>query len=94
MERSQGKAAFWHSSAHILAQSILSVYPKAKLTIGPSIENGFYYDVDFGNYSFTEKDLIPLEKQFLSFTREKFNSKMRMCSKSDAIKYYKRKKSF
>ena len=45
----QGKMAFWHSSAHVLAQSILSIYPKAKLTIGPPIENGFYYDVDFGN---------------------------------------------
>ena len=86
----EGKAAFWHSSAHILAQSILSLYPKAKLTIGPPIENGFYYDVDFGNYSFTEKDLIPLEKQFLSFAREKFEFKMRMCSKSDALKYYKK----
>ena len=85
MERSEGKAAFWHSSAHILARVILSVYPNAKLTIGPPIENGFYYDVDFGNYSFTEKDLIPLEKQFLSFAREKFEFKMRMCSKSDAL---------
>ena len=43
----EGKAAFWHSSAHILAQSLLALYPQAKLTIGPAIENGFYYDVDF-----------------------------------------------
>ena len=43
----EGKAAFWHSSAHILAQSLISLYPQAKLTIGPAIENGFYYDVDF-----------------------------------------------
>ena len=86
----EGKAAFWHSSAHILAQSILSLYPKAKLTIGPSIENGFYYDVDFGNLSFTEKDLVPLEKKFLNFAREKFEFKMRMCSKAEALKYYKK----
>ena len=86
----EGKAAFWHSSAHILAQSILSLYPKAKLTIGPSIENGFYYDVDFGNFSFTESDLVPLEKKFLSFAREKFKFKMRMCSKAEALKYYKK----
>lgn len=46
-----GKKAFWHSSAHILAQSILDFYPNAKLTIGPAIENGFYYDVDFGDES-------------------------------------------
>ncbi len=86
----EGKAAFWHSSAHILAQSILSLYPKAKLTIGPSIENGFYYDVDFGNFSFTESDLVPLEKKFLNFAREKFKFKMRMCSKAEALKYYKK----
>ena len=49
----QGKEAFWHSSAHLLAQAILSLYPKAKLTIGPAIENGFYYDVDFGDHSIT-----------------------------------------
>ena len=86
----EGKAAFWHSSAHVLAQSILSLYPKAKLTIGPSIENGFYYDVDFGNFSFTESDLVPLEKKFLNFAREKFKFKMRMSSKAEALKYYKK----
>ena len=54
----EGKAAFWHSSAHILAQSILALYPKAKLTIGPSIESGFYYDVDFGDLSFSSKGTL------------------------------------
>ena len=73
-----------------MAQSILSLYPKAKLTIGPSIENGFYYDVDFGNFSFTESDLVPLEKKFLNFAREKFKFKMRMSSKAEALKYYKK----
>ena len=86
----EGKAAFWHSSAHILAQSLLSKYPQAKLTIGPSIENGFYYDVDFGDASFSEKDLPSLEEQFLIFAREKFEFKMRMSSKSDALKFYRK----
>ena len=86
----EGKAAFWHSSAHILAQSLLSKYPQAKLTIGPAIENGFYYDVDFGDASFSEKDLPSLEEQFLIFTREKFEFKMRMSSKSDALKFYQK----
>ena len=86
----QGKTAFWHSSAHILAQSILALYPKAKLTIGPAIENGFYYDVDFGGASFSEKDLPALEKQFLTFAREKFEFKMRMSSKADALDFYKK----
>ncbi|MDA9602690.1 threonine--tRNA ligase [Flavobacteriaceae bacterium] len=85
----QGKAAFWHSSAHILAQSLISLYPQAKLTIGPAIENGFYYDVDFGEASFSEKDLPALEKQFMTFAREKFEFKMRMSTKSDALKFYK-----
>ena len=85
----EGKAAFWHSSAHILAQSLISLYPQAKLTIGPAIENGFYYDVDFGEASFSEKDLPALEKQFMTFAREKFEFKMRMSSKSDALKFYK-----
>lgn len=52
----EGQTAFWHSSAHILAQSILALYPTAKLTIGPAIENGFYYDVDFGDATISEKD--------------------------------------
>ena len=86
----EGKAAFWHSSAHILAQSLISLYPQAKLTIGPAIENGFYYDVDFGEASFSEKDLPALEKQFMTFAREKFEFKMRMSNKSDALKFYKK----
>ena len=86
----EGKAAFWHSSAHILAQSLLSKYPQAKLTIGPAIENGFYYDVDFGDASFSEKDLPSLEEQFLIFAREKFEFKMRISSKSDALKFYQK----
>jgi threonyl-tRNA synthetase len=85
----EGKAAFWHSSAHILAQSLISLYPHAKLTIGPAIENGFYYDIDFGEASFSEKDLPALEKQFMTFAREKFEFKMRMSTKSDALKFYK-----
>ena len=86
----EGKAAFWHSSAHILAQSLLALYPQAKLTIGPAIENGFYYDVDFGGESFSEKDLPALEKQFLTFAREKFDFKMRMSSKAEAVEFYKK----
>ena len=66
----EGKQAFWHSSAHILAQTIKSFYPKSKLTIGPSIENGFYYDVDFGDDVFSEKDFGRIESKFLELARE------------------------
>jgi threonyl-tRNA synthetase len=63
-----GKKAFWHSSAHLLAQAILAYFPEAKLTIGPAIDNGFYYDVDFGDQSLSEKDFEKIEKKMLDFT--------------------------
>ena len=50
-----GKKAFWHSSAHILAQALQNLYPGIKLTIGPAIETGFYYDVDFGEHNYFRK---------------------------------------
>jgi len=84
----QGKDAFWHSSAHLLAQAILSLYPKAKLTIGPAIENGFYYDVDFGDHSITEKEFINIENKILDFAKQKFEFKMRSSSKKEALDFY------
>ena len=89
-QNSEGKKAFWHSSAHVLAQSILSIYPNAKLTIGPPIDNGFYYDVDFGNVSFSDNDLLTLEKKFIEFASQKFEFKMRSVKKKDAIEFYKK----
>ncbi len=86
----QGKNAFWHSSAHILAQAILFLYPKAKLTIGPAIENGFYYDVDFEDHSITEKELEDIEKKFLEFARQNFEFKMRSVTKEEALDFYRR----
>ena len=89
----QGKNAFWHSSAHILAQAILFLYPKAKLTIGPAIENGFYYDVDFEDHSITEKELKDIEKKFLEFARQNFKFKMRSATKEEALDFYRRDKN-
>ena len=86
----EGKTAFWHSSAHVLAQALLALYPDCKLTIGPAIENGFYYDADFGTHSLTEKDLIEIEKKFLDFSRQKFQFKMRSASKAEALAFYKK----
>ncbi|WP_417785977.1 threonine--tRNA ligase [Tenacibaculum sp.] len=83
-----GKKAFWHSSAHVLAQAIQDFYPNAKLTIGPAIENGFYYDVDFGDETISEKDFDKIEKKFLERAREKAEFKMRSISKADALAYY------
>ena len=89
----EGKTAFWHSTAHVLAQAILSLYPKSKLTIGPAIENGFYYDVDFGEFSLTEKDLETIENKMLDFARQKFEFKMRNTTKAEALDYYSKKEN-
>ena len=89
----EGKQAFWHSSAHILAQTIKFFYPESKLTIGPSIENGFYYDVDFGNESISEKDFQKIESKFLEFSRNDFKFSMRTISKDEALDFYKKEKN-
>lgn len=83
-----GKKAFWHSSAHILAQSILDFYPNAKLTIGPAIENGFYYDVDFGDESLSEKDFEKIEKKMLENAKKDATFNLYSVSKADALKEY------
>ena len=83
-----GKKAFWHSSAHLLAQAIMEFYPNAKLTIGPAIENGFYYDVDFGDEVFSEKDFEKVEKKMLENAQKKTEFKLYPVSKSDALKEY------
>src|SRR5690554_1755002 len=85
----EGKKAFWHSSAHILAQALEELYPGIKLTIGPAIENGFYYDVDFGEKTLQEKDLKEIEAKMLEIARGKHEFSMRSSSKADALKFYK-----
>ncbi len=85
-----GKRAFWHSSAHVLAQAILRFYPEAKLTIGPAIENGFYYDIDFGQEKFTEADFKKVEDKFLELAREKNDFRLRSVSKDQALDYYEK----
>jgi len=84
-----GKKAFWHSSAHVLAEAILSFYPKAKLTIGPAIDNGFYYDVDLGENVISDKDFKKLESKFLEIARGKHEFSLRPVSKADALTLYK-----
>ena len=83
-----GKKAFWHSSAHVLAEAILSFHPNAKLTIGPAIDNGFYYDLDLGDETISEKDFSAIENKFLEIARGKHEFKMREVSKADALSLY------
>ncbi|MBT9190293.1 MULTISPECIES: threonine--tRNA ligase [Zobellia] len=85
----EGKKAFWHSSSHIVAQALEELYPGIKLTIGPAIENGFYYDVDFGAHSISEKDFPAIEKKALEIARGKHDFKMRPISKAEALSLYK-----
>lgn len=87
----QGKQVFWHSSSHILAQAIEEMYPGVKLTIGPPIETGFYYDIDMGAHTISENDFPAIEKRMLEIAREKHEFKMRAVSKQDALDYYKEK---
>jgi threonyl-tRNA synthetase len=84
----EGKQAFWHSTSHVMAQAIQDLFPQAKLTIGPSIENGFYYDVDFQGKSITEADIPAIEKRMLEIARGKHEFKMREVSKAEALAFY------
>ena len=86
----QGKKAFWHSSAHVLAQAIQKLYPGAKLTIGPAIDNGFYYDVDFGEDKISDNDFKKIEDKMLEISRGKHEFSMRDVSKDDALAFYKK----
>ncbi|EKB59510.1 threonine--tRNA ligase [Bergeyella zoohelcum] len=83
-----GKKAFWHSSAHLLAQAILAYFPDAKLTIGPAIEQGFYYDVDFGDHAFSEKDFEKIEKKMLENAKKNSTFNLYSVSKEEALKEY------
>ena len=85
----EGKKAFWHSTSHVMAQAIEELYPGSKLTIGPAIENGFYYDVDFGEEKVSENDFKKIEDRMLEIARGKHDFAMRSVSKADALKYYK-----
>lgn len=85
----EGKKAFWHSTSHVVAQALEELYPGIKLTIGPAIENGFYYDVDFGGQSISEKDFPAIEKKALEIARGKHDYQMRSVSKEEALSYYK-----
>lgn len=84
-----GKKAFWHSTSHVMAQALQEMYPGIKLTIGPAIEKGFYYDVDFGSHSISDADFKKIEDRVLEIAREKHEFKMRSVSKAEALEIYK-----
>ena len=86
-----GKSTLWHSSAHILAEALEYFYPGINLAIGPPIENGFYYDIDFQDYNISEKDLEKIEKKIIELAREKNPFVRKEITKKDALDYFKEK---
>lgn len=84
----EGKKAFWHSTSHLLAQALQELFKGVKLTIGPAIERGFYYDVDFGDEKITDADFKRVEDRVLEIAREKHEFTMRSSSKVDALAFY------
>ncbi|MDR1170555.1 MAG: threonine--tRNA ligase [Prevotellaceae bacterium] len=84
----EGKRTFWHSSSHLMAEALEASFPGVKFGIGPSIENGFYYDVDLGEHIITEADLKKIEDKMLEFAREKQPYVRRDGSKHDAWRTY------
>lgn len=86
-----GKYAFWHSSAHLMAEALEALYPGIKFGIGPPIETGFYYDVDFGEREFSSDELEKVEQKMLELAREKNVFTRSEVSKGDAVKYFEEK---
>jgi threonyl-tRNA synthetase len=90
-EDAEGKYAFWHSSAHLMAEALESLYPGVKFGIGPAIENGFYYDVDLGGTSISDADLAKIETRMLELIKNKSAYVRSEVSKTDALKYFTEK---
>ena len=88
----EGKSTMWHSSAHLMAEALEFYYPGIKLAIGPPVQNGFYYDIDFLEYSFKEEDLEKIELKMKELAKEKLAFIRKDISKKDAIEYFTEKK--
>lgn len=87
----EGKATFWHSTAHLMAEALEALYPGVKFGIGPAIENGFYYDVDLGDRKLTNDDLEVIEDKMRELARRDVPYERREVSKSEALNYYREK---
>ena len=86
-----GKFAFWHSSAHLMAEALEAIYPGVKFGIGPPIESGYYYDVDLGDRALTPDELPAIEAKMLELARLKNEFIRKNTSKADAIAYFAEK---
>jgi len=90
-DNEEGKNTFWHSSAHLMAEAIELLYPGSKFGIGPNIESGFYYDIDFGDKSISSEDFPKIEAKMMELAKENQIFLRREVSKADAIDYFTRK---
>ena len=90
-EDDAGKSTFWHSSAHILAEAVETIYPGVKFGIGPPISNGFYYDIDFVDYDVSKIDVSKIEKKFLELASSPLSFSRSEISKKDALKFFNEK---
>jgi threonyl-tRNA synthetase len=86
-----GKSTMWHSSAHLLAEALEALYPGVKFWVGPPIEHGFYYDVDFGDQTFTDKDFAAVEQKMLELAKAKNPFLRKEISKTDAVALFEAK---
>jgi len=86
-----GKSTFWHSSAHLMAEAIESIFPNTKFAIGPPIENGFYYDIDLDGRTIGEEDLAKIEQKMKSLAKEKNRFQRSEVPKDQAIAYFEEK---
>ena len=86
----EGKSIFWHSSSHIMAAAISSLFPEAKFGIGPSIEQGFYYDIDFGDHKVTEEDLEKIENKIKEIIKLDIHFVRKEVTKQEALEYFKK----
>ena len=85
------RSTFWHSSAHLLAEALEALYPGIRLGIGPAIEQGFYYDIDFGDHAFSSDDFPKVEKKMLELASQSSAFQRREVSKSEAVAYFEEK---
>ena len=88
----EGKSTFWHSSAHLLAEALQALYPEVKFGIGPSIDRGFYYDVDLGDKKLSDADLPAIEQKMAEMAAKKSAFIRKDVSKAEAIEYFQNKK--
>jgi threonyl-tRNA synthetase len=87
----EGKSTFWHSSAHLMAEAVQSIYPQAKFWVGPAVDKGFYYDMDLGDTRLSEEDLAILEKKMNELAKQNNAYVRKAIPKAEAIQYFTEK---